>query len=136
MRRRWILPAAVVLLKAHQALQGLVLSREQLRFKRNVASHYADLIYNGLWFTGMRQDLAAYVESTQKYVTGTVRVKLFRGNCQVVGRKSPYSLYDYALATYDSEDAFDQSAAPGFIHLWGLPVRTQAKAQSLFPEKG
>jgi len=129
-------PAAVVLLKAHQALQGLVLSREQLRFKRNVASHYADLIYNGLWFTGMRQDLAAYVESTQKYVTGTVRVKLFRGNCQVVGRKSPYSLYDYALATYDSEDAFDQSAAPGFIHLWGLPVRTQAKAQSLFPEKG
>jgi argininosuccinate synthase len=122
-------PAAVVLLKAHQALEDLVLTKEQLRFKARVASEYADLIYNGLWFTGMRQDLAAYVESTQRYVTGTIRVKLFKGNCQIVGRKSPYSLYDYSLATYDKGDVFDHSASPGFIHIWGLPVRIQAKAQ-------
>jgi argininosuccinate synthase len=127
-------PAAVVLLKAHQALEDLVLAKEQLRFKARVASEYADLIYNGLWFTGMRQDLAAYVESTQRYVTGTIKVKLFKGNCQIVGRKSLYSLYDYSLATYDKGDAFDQSASPGFIHIWGLPVRTQAKAQPEPPE--
>jgi len=127
-------PAAVVLLKAHQALEDLVLAKEQLRFKARVAADYADLIYNGLWFTAMRQDLAAYVESTQRYVTGTVRVKLFRANCQIVGRKSPYSLYDYSLATYDKGDAFDQSASPGFIHIWGLPARTQAKVQPKPPE--
>jgi len=122
-------PAATVLLKAHQALEDLVLTKEQLRFKAKVVSEYADLIYNGLWFTGLRQDLAAYVESTQRYVTGAVRIKLSKGNCQVVGRKSPYSLYDYSLATYDKGDVFDQSASPGFIHIWGLPVRTQARVQ-------
>jgi argininosuccinate synthase len=127
-------PAAVVLLKAHQALEDLVLAKGQLRFKARVAAEYADLIYNGLWFTGMRQDLAAYVESTQRYVTGTIRVKLFKGNCQVVGRKSPYSLYDYSLATYDKGDAFDQNASPGFTHIWGLPVRTQARVQPEQPE--
>jgi argininosuccinate synthase len=127
-------PAAVVLLKAHQALEDLVLAKEQLRFKARVAAEYAELIYNGLWFTGMRQDLAAYVASTQRYVTGTIRVKLFKGNCQVVGRKSPYSLYDYSLATYDKGDVFDQSASLGFIHIWGLPARTQAKVQPEPPE--
>jgi len=122
-------PAAIVLLKAHQALEDLVLTKEQLRFKSKVANEYADLIYNGLWFSGLRQDLAAYVECTQRYVTGAVRIKLFKGNCQVVGRRSPYSLYDYSLATYDKGDVFDQSASPGFIHIWGLPVRTQARVQ-------
>ena len=123
-------PAAAVLLGSHRALEELVLTKDQLRFKSKVASEYADVIYNGLWFSGLRQDLAAYVESTQRYVTGAVRVKLFKGNWQVVGRKSPYSLYDYSLATYDRGDVFDQSASPGFIHIWGLPVRTQARAQS------
>ena len=123
-------PAAVVLLKAHLALEDLVLTKDQLRFKARVAAEYADLVYNGLWFTGMRQDLAAYVESTQRYVTGSIRLKLFKGNCQVVGRKSLYSLYDYSLATYDKGDVFDHSASLGFIHIWGLPVRTQAKAQA------
>ena len=130
-------PTAILLLKAHQALEDLVLAKEQLRFKARVASEYADLIYNGLWFSGLRQDLAAYVESTQRYVTGTVRVKLFKGNCEIVGRKSPYSLYDYSLATYDKGDVFDQSASPGFIHIWGLPLRTQARVQhSKSPEQG
>lgn len=122
-------PAAVVLLQAHLALEGLVMTRDQLRFKDKVAVEYADLAYNGLWFGGLRQDLAAYVESSQRYATGTIRVKLYKGTCQVVGRKSPYSLYDFSLATYDKGDVFDQSASPGFIHLWGLPVRTQARIQ-------
>jgi argininosuccinate synthase len=128
-------PAAIVLLKAHQALEDLVLSKEQLRFKAKVASEYSDLVYNGLWFSGLRQDLAAYIESSQRYVTGIVRVKFFKGSCQVVGGKSPYSLYDYSLATYDKGDVFDQSASPGFIHIWGLPVRTQAKAQPKPPKR-
>lgn len=122
-------PAAIALLKAHQALEDLVLTKEQLRFKTRVAGEYADLIYNGLWFAAHRQDLAAYVESTQRYVTGEIRIKLFKGNCQIAGRKSPYSLYNYGLATYDKDDTFDQSAASGFIHIWGLPVKTQAKSQ-------
>lgn len=122
-------PAAVVLLLAHQALEAMTLSKEQLRFKQIVAAEYAALIYNGFWFTSFRQDLAAYVESSQRFVTGTVRLKLFKGSCIVVGRKSPNSLYRHDLATYDKGDVFDQSTAAGFIHLWGLPVRTQARVQ-------
>jgi len=124
-------PAATVLLQAHLALEAMTLSKEQLRFKQKVAVEYADLIYNGLWFSSLHQDLAAYVRSTQRYVTGTVRLKLFKGSCRVVGRKSPKSLYSYGLATYDKGDQFDQSASPGFIHIWGLPVRTQAQAQGI-----
>lgn len=124
-------PAAVVLLKAHRALEEMTLSKVQMRFKDKMVQEYADLIYNGLWFTAFHQDLAAYVSSTQRFVTGTVRLKLFKGNCEVVGRKSPYSLYSYGLATYDKADQFDQSASPGFIHIWGLPVKTQAKVQGV-----
>jgi argininosuccinate synthase len=122
-------PAAVVLLKAHQALEAMTLTKDQLRFNQKVSCEYADMVYNGLWFTALRRDLAAYVDSAQRNVTGTVRVKLFKGNCMVVGRKSSMSLYDYSLATYDKGDVFDQSASPGFIHIWGLPVRIQAKVQ-------
>ncbi|MCL0091580.1 argininosuccinate synthase, partial [Dehalococcoidales bacterium] len=118
-------PAAVVLLQAHQALEAMTLSKDQLRFKQKVAAEYADLIYNGLWFSSLHQDLAAYVKSSQRFVTGTVRLKLFKGSCSVVGRKSPNSLYNYDLAT--KGDEFDQSASPGFIHIWGLPVKTQAQ---------
>ena len=124
-------PAAVTLLKAHQALQSLTLSKDQIRFKQKVVIEYSDLIYDGLWFTALCQDLAAYVKSSQRFVTGTVRLKLYKGNLSVVGRKSPFSLYDYGLATYDKGDEFDQSASPGFIHLWGLPVKTQAQVQLL-----
>ena len=130
-------PAAMVLLQAHKALQAMTLSKAQLRFKQKVAVEYADLIYNGLWFTLVHQDLAAFVKSSQRFVTGTVRLKLFKGNSSVVGRKSPVSLYSYGLATYDKGDEFDQSASPGFIHIWGLPVRTQAQVQMLSQkEKG
>jgi argininosuccinate synthase len=129
-------PAAVVLLQAHQALEAMTLSKAQLRFKQKVAQEYADLIYNGLWFTSLHQDLAAYVQSSQRFVTGAVRLKLFKGSSSVVGRKSPKSLYSYGLATYDKGDEFDQSASPGFIHIWGLPVRTQAQVQLLGQPEG
>ena len=122
-------PAAVVLFAAHQALEAMTLSREQLRFKQKVAGEYADLVYNGLWFSSFRQDLVAYVQSTQQHVTGTVRLKLLKGVCQIVGRKSPYSLYRHSLATYDEGDQFDQSASVGFIHIWGLPMKVQAQIQ-------
>jgi len=124
-------PAATVLLAAHRALEAMTLSKYQLRFKEKVATEYAELIYDGLWFTSLRQDLAAFVRSSQRFVAGTVRVKLFKGNCSVVGRRSPRSLYDYGLATYDKGDVFDQGASAGFIHIWGLPVRTQAQVQSV-----
>jgi len=122
-------PAAKVLLQAHQALEAMTLSKSQLRFKQRVAQEYADLIYNGLWFTALRQDLDAFVGSSQRFATGTVRLKLFKGSSRVVGRKSPFSLYSYGLATYDKADVFDQSASPGFIHIWGLPAKTQAQTQ-------
>ncbi len=129
-------PAAVVLLEAHRALEAITLSKSQLRFKQKVAAEYADLIYDGLWFTAQHQDLAAYITSSQRFVTGTVRLKLFKGKCSIVGRKSPLSLYSYGLATYDKGDQFDQSAAPGFIHIWGLPVRTQVQIQPLGEAEG
>lgn len=122
-------PAAVVLHKAHQALEDLCLMKEQARFKARVALEYADLIYNGLWFAPHREDLAAYVASTQQYVTGTVRLKLYKGTCTLVGRKSPESLYSYKLATYDKGDVYDQKAAEGFIKIWGLPIRVQAEVR-------
>ncbi len=124
-------PAATVLLQAHQALEAMTLSKDQLRFKQKVAVEYADLIYNGLWFTRFHQDLAVYVKSTQHFVSGEVRLKLFKGSSTVVGRKSPFSLYNYSLATYDKGDIFDQSASPGFIHIWGLPVKNQAQVQGI-----
>lgn len=124
-------PAAVVLVAAHQALEDLTLSKDQARFKAKVSLDYADLVYNGQWFTALRQDLEAYVESTQRFVTGEVRLKLFKGQCHVVGRRSPFSLYNHGLATYERGDNFDQRAAPGFIQLWGLPIKTQAQTQQI-----
>jgi len=124
-------PAAVILNTAHEALESVALSRDVARFKAKVAAEWADLTYNGLWFSALRQDLQAFVTSTQEHVSGEVRLKLFRGGLQVVGRKAPESLYRLELATYGSGDAFDQAAAKGFIHLWGLPLRTQARVQGL-----
>ena len=124
-------PAPVVLVQAHMALEEMTLTKSQLRFKQKVSVEYSDLIYNGLWFSAMHQDLAAYVLSTQRFVTGTVRLKLFRGTSIVVGRKSPYSLYSFKLATYDKGDVFDPSYAVGFIQLWGLPTKTQAHLQPI-----
>jgi argininosuccinate synthase len=127
-------PAAVTLLAAHEALESLTLSKEQRRLKARLAQEYADLVYNGLWFSAHHRDIAAYIQSTQRHVTGDVRVKLHKGNVILVGRRSPKSLYDFSLATYDKGDAFDRSAAVGFINIWGLPVRVQSQAQLLGDE--
>jgi argininosuccinate synthase len=129
-------PAGVTLLKAHRALEQMTLSKEQVRMKDRVAQDYADLVYNGLWFTAHHQDLAAYVASTQRHVSGTVRVRLHKGVCTVEGLKSPESLYNLSLATYDKGDMFDQKAAVGFISIYGLPVRVQAQTQLLKDPQG
>jgi argininosuccinate synthase len=129
-------PAAVVLLQSHQALEAMTMSRAQLDFKQKVAVEYADLIYNGLWFSQLNRDLAAYIISSQRYVSGTIRTKLYRGNASIVGRKAVKSLYHIGLATYDKGDQYDHSAAEGFIYLWGLPVKTQARVQLLGDAEG
>jgi argininosuccinate synthase len=129
-------PAAVVLLQAHRALEAMTMSRAQLDFKQKVAVEYADLIYNGLWFSQLNRDLAAYIISSQRYVSGTIRTKLYRGNASIVGRKAVKSLYHIGLATYDKGDQYDHSAAEGFIYLWGLPVKTQARVQLLGDAEG
>ena len=123
-------PAATTLLAAHEGLEQLTLSKDQLRLKVRIAQEYAELVYNGLWFSTHHEDLEAYIASTQRHVTGTVRVKLHKGSATVVGRKSPFSLYDFSLATYDKGDQFDRTAAVGFINIWGLPSRVQSKAQA------
>jgi argininosuccinate synthase len=129
-------PAAAILHLAHRELETLCLSRPSQRFKALVAQEYADLIYNGLWFSGHHQDLAAYVASSQRYVTGRVRLKLYKGNAIIAGRKSEFSLYSKHLATYEKGDQFDHEAAKGFIRLWGLSQQTQAQRQLLTGGKG
>ena len=119
-------PAAVVLIAAHQALEALVLPRDLLDFKRTVEQRYAQLIYDGLWFTPLRESLDAFVESTQERVRGEVAMKLFKGSAHVAGRRSPYALYQSALATYSSGDLYRRQMAEGFIYVWGLPARTWA----------
>ncbi len=113
-------PAAVVLHLAHHELEKLVIPRDLERVKHGLSQVYADLVYNGRWFSQTRAAIDALVRSIQPRVTGTVRLKLFKGDCRVVGRKSPHSLYDRDLASYDSGDAFDHRAAEGFIKVWGL----------------
>ena len=120
-------PAAIVLHTAHRDLEGLVISRDLQRLKQRLSQEYADCIYNGLWFSPTREALDAFVQNVQQRVSGTVRLKLFKGDCRVVGRKSPFALYERGLATYDEGDRFDHSAAEGFIKIWGLPVETAAK---------
>ena len=122
-------PAAVLLLQAHQALEDITLPKEVARFKDLVAQQWAQMVYDGLWFSPLRDALYAFVVETQRHVTGEVRLKLFKGSSHVVGRKSPMQLYQLSLATYGKGDAFDQSAAAGFIKLWGMGVRTSAQVQ-------
>ena len=119
-------PAAVILHTAHHALEGLVLSREQLRFNRFVADELAQIIYDGLWFSALSRDLRAYAMSSQRVVSGEVRMRLDHGRAYVVGRRSPLSLYDKNLATYGEGDAFDHASAVGFIEIFGLPLRVEA----------
>jgi argininosuccinate synthase len=119
-------PAATVLHAAHRALEGLTLTKDTLRFNRLVADELARLTYDGLWFSALHRDLRGYVASSQRVVSGEVRVRLDHGNAIVTGRRSPMSLYDKNLATYDQGDAFDHAAAVGFIEIFGLPLRVEA----------
>ena len=129
-------PAGVVLHFAHREIESLTMSKQAQRFKSIVSQEYADLIYNGQWFSAFHQDLAQFVVSSQRFVSGQVRMKLFKGSATVAGRKSENSLYSKNLATYEKGDQFDHDAAKGFIRLWGLSQQTQAQLQLLKGGKG
>ncbi|MCP8967451.1 argininosuccinate synthase [Ectobacillus ponti] len=120
-------PGAVTLLKAHKELEDLTLVKEVAHFKPVIEKQLTELIYNGLWFSPLRNGLLAFMKETQKNVTGVVRVKLFKGHAIVEGRKSEYSLYDEKLATYTVEDQFDHDAAVGFISIYGLPTKVYSQ---------
>ncbi|MBC1407759.1 argininosuccinate synthase [Listeria innocua] len=123
-------PAAVTLITAHKELEDLTFVREVAHFKPIIEQKISETIYNGLWFSPLTEALVTFLKSTQKFVNGTIRVKLFKGHAIVEGRKSPNSLYDENLATYTSSDTFDQDAAVGFIKLWGLPTKVSAEVNS------
>ena len=119
-------PGAEVLLKAHKALETITLTKDVAHFKPVIEKQFSEQIYNGLWFSPLTDSLKLFIDSTQQYVEGDVRVKLFKGNAIVNGRQSPYTLYDEKLATYTKEDAFNQEAAVGFIDIYGLPTQVNA----------
>jgi argininosuccinate synthase len=122
-------PGALALIAAHRALEDLTLERELAHFKPLVEQRWAELVYDGMWFSPLRQALDAFVDATQGSVTGEVRLAFSPGTCTVVGRRSERSLYDLSLATYGQGDAFDQSDARGFVRLWGLPLGVWAAKQ-------
>lgn len=116
-------PAMLVLIQAHRDIESLTLTADVTRYKRGIEESLSQLIYNGLWFSPLKAALDAFIQKTQERVSGTVRVKLFKGNATIVGRKSDNSLYSLDLATYGADDQFDHKAAEGFIYVWGLPTR-------------
>ncbi len=119
-------PGGTILLAAHRELESITLDRETLHYKDVVAQRYAELVYYGQWFTTLRKSLDAFFEKTQEFVTGTIRLKLYKGNVIPIGRKSPYSLYREDFATFGQDSVYDQSDAEGFITLFGLPLKVQA----------
>jgi argininosuccinate synthase len=122
-------PAATILHQAYSALESLVQDRDVQHFKPILSERYAKLVYDGLWYSPLRRAIDHFMTSTQQWISGSVRVKLFKGNCVVTGRTSPWSLYRTELATYSDKDMFDQEAAKGFINLWGLPLATMARVR-------
>ncbi len=128
-------PAATILIKAHQDLEKLVLTKDVLHFKPIIEAVFAELVYNGLWFSPLRIALSAFIDETQQHVTGTVKMKLFKGSAIVVGRTSEKSLYIKNLATYEGVDAFDQSSSKGFIEIWSLPLKVYNQVNSKKPVK-
>ncbi|EGW39812.1 argininosuccinate synthase [Desulfosporosinus sp. OT] len=119
-------PGGTILYMAHQALEHLTLDRLTLHYKEQIALKYAEIVYDGVWYSPLREALDAFVDVTQKNVTGTVRVKLYKGNCTLAGVKSPYSLYNEAFATFGEDGVYDQKDAGGFINLFGLPLKVRA----------
>ncbi len=128
-RETYEAPAGLALIAAHQDLEGVCLERDLFREKRRLEPRWADLVYDGLWFSPLKRSLDAFIDESQTHVTGDVRLRLSPGACQVTGRRSEHSLYDYGLATYDAEDSFDHNHAEGFVRLWGLGVQTWAAKQ-------
>jgi len=124
-------PAAITLIKAHQALETLTLTRAMSQFKQLLEQKLAQLIYEGMWYSPLHNAINAFMDETQKTVSGVVRIKLFKGHATVVGRQSPQSLYNLQLATYNPDDEFDHQAAEGFIKLWGLPLEVYTKVNKL-----
>jgi argininosuccinate synthase len=120
-------PGAITLITAHQELENVTVERDLARFKRQVEQRWSELVYDGLWFSPLKRSLDAFLDSASTHVSGDVRLRLHGGRAVVTGRRSEASLYDYNLATYDSEDTFDQGLAKGFVELWGLPSKIAAQ---------
>ena len=116
-------PAAIIINEAHQHLEDLNLDRETIHFKYLISDKYSELLYYGLWYSPLKEALDAFIDETQKVISGDIKIKLYKGKATVVGRKSPNSQYQYNLATYDEDDAFDHKSAEGFIKFWGLPTQ-------------
>jgi len=121
-------PAATVLYAAHRDLVSLVIDRETLHYRLLVAEKYAELVYNGQWFTPIKESLDVFINHTERLVTGTVRLKLYKGNVITAGRKSPNSLFRHDFATFEEDEVYNQADAEGFINLFGLPERIRALA--------
>jgi argininosuccinate synthase len=120
-------PAGIALITAHEELENVTVERDVARYKRGVEAKWSELVYDGLWFSGLKKSLDAFIDDTQKYVSGDIRMTLHAGAAVVTGRQSAQSLYDFDLATYDTGDSFDQSMAKGFIELWSLPSKIAAR---------
>ncbi|WP_227764231.1 argininosuccinate synthase [Zhaonella formicivorans] len=119
-------PGGTILYKAHKELEYLTLDRQTMHYKELIAAKYAELVYDGVWYSPLRKALDAFVDVTQETVTGTVRMKLYKGNCTVAGSKSPYSLYSEEFATFGESEVYDHKDAEGFINLFGLPLKVRA----------
>ena len=128
-------PAALALITAHKALEDMCLEREVLHYKLGIEQKWSEVVYYGQWFAPLKKALDGFIAATQTHVTGTVRLKFYKGNCTVVGRKSDYSVYDYALATYDKGDSFNHESSAGFIELFALPAKTWAQNRQLNADK-
>ncbi|WP_020502386.1 argininosuccinate synthase [Sciscionella marina] len=122
-------PGAIALITAHQELENVTVERDLARFKRTVAQRWGELVYDGLWFSPLKDSLDTFIGDTQRYVSGDIRISMHGGSVTVTGRSSHQSLYDFNLATYDEGDSFDQSLAKGFVQLWGLPSKIAAKRE-------
>jgi argininosuccinate synthase len=129
-------PGAVALITAHQELENVTVERDLARFKRAVDQRWAELVYDGLWFSPLKRALDAVIDSANEQVHGDVRLTLHGGRAVVTGRRSERSLYDYSLATYDSGDTFDQRLAKGFVELWGLPSKIAAQREQRLSAPG
>jgi argininosuccinate synthase len=128
-RETYECPGSLALIIAHADLESVTLERDLAREKARMEPRYAELIYDGLWFSPLKEAFDAFVDASQAFVTGEVRLHLSPGSCRVTGRRSPHSLYDYGLATYDAEDSFRHEDSAGFVRLWGLGIQTWSQRQ-------